>query len=59
VFVDALETISFHCNKKNEIIVLYVHQEYTINSSNMSFSNTALGQQQKCCLQPFCDNLAG
>ncbi len=40
----------FIATKKNEIVVLHVHQEYIKNSSIMSFSNTALGQQQKCCL---------
>jgi hypothetical protein len=44
---------------KNEIVLLHIHQEYTMKSSNMSFSNTALGQQQKCCLQPCCGNMAG
>ncbi len=37
----------------------HVHQEYTMNSLITSFSNTALGQQQKCCLQPCCGNMAG
>jgi hypothetical protein len=36
--------------QQKEIVLLHVHQEYTTKSSNMSFSNTALGQQQKCCL---------
>ncbi len=26
---------------------------------NMSFSNTALGKQQKCCIRPCCGNMAG
>jgi hypothetical protein len=30
-----------------------------MNSSIMSFFSTALGQQQKCCLQPCCGNMAG
>jgi hypothetical protein len=44
---------------KNEIVVLHIHQEYTMNSSMMSFSNTALDQLQKCCLQSCCGNMAG
>jgi hypothetical protein len=48
----------FTSTKKKEFVVFHVHQEYTMNSSIMSFSNTALGQQQKCCLQPCCGNMA-